>query len=64
MVDTDYTRGFRAGNNWATELKVIEMFEQVVKLIDEMLTDPPMRGDVALSDLRRLLVGAEKKETE
>ena len=32
-----------------------EAIAQVLDLLEEMFKDPPMRGDVALSDLRRLI---------
>jgi hypothetical protein len=28
----------------------------LIKLIEEMLVNPPMRGDIALSDLRRAVL--------
>jgi hypothetical protein len=34
---------------------------EFIKMIDKMLENPPMRGDVALSDLRNLV---EEKEKE
>ena len=34
---------------------------EVLNIIDKMIENPPMRGDVALTDLRNLLV---EKETD
>ena len=31
-------------------------------MIDEMMVNPPMRGDIALSDLRNLLLQKQKEE--
>lgn len=36
--------------------------KEFIKMIDEMMINPPMRGDIALSDLRNLLL--EKQEQE
>ena len=36
--------------------------KEFIKMIDEMMENPPMRGDIALSDLRNLLL--EKQEQE
>jgi hypothetical protein len=33
---------------------------EIIAIIDEMMVNPPMRGDIALSDLRNLLL--EKQE--
>ncbi|CAB4129591.1 hypothetical protein UFOVP115_55 [uncultured Caudovirales phage] len=32
-----------------------EILQQVLDLLDKMAENPPMRGDIALSDLRRLI---------
>jgi len=32
-----------------------EAIQQVLDLLEEMFKNPPMRGDIALSDLRRLI---------
>ena len=34
--------------------------EEILRLIDKMMKNPPMRGDIALSDLRRKIVGEDK----
>jgi hypothetical protein len=34
-----------------------EAIQKVLDLIDEMAKNPPMRGDIAISDLRRLVKG-------
>ena len=37
-----------------------ETIEMVLNAIDNMMKNPPMRGDVALSDLRRLIKSDEQ----
>ena len=38
--------------------------ERILGLLDDLFRSAPMRGDVALSDLRRLIVGsADEKNT-
>ena len=34
--------------------------EEILRLIDKMMKNPPMRGDIALSDLRRKITGEDK----
>jgi hypothetical protein len=34
--------------------------DRVLRLIDQMMKNPPMRGDIALSDLRRKITGEDK----
>ena len=33
----------------------LEILQQVLNIIDKMAKNPPMRGDIAISDLRRLV---------
>lgn len=33
-----------------------EMLAKVLDIIDELAETPPMRGDIALSDLRRIIL--------
>lgn len=44
----------------STSLKRSSEVEEILKLIDEMSKNPPMRGDIALSDLRRKITGDSK----
>jgi hypothetical protein len=46
--------------NSSTSLKKLSEKEEILKLIDNMMKDPPMRGDIALSDLRRKITGEDK----
>ena len=36
--------------------------KEFIKMIDEMMENPPMRGDIALSDLRNLLLQKQEQE--
>jgi hypothetical protein len=36
--------------------------KEFIEMIDEMMVNPPMRGDIALSDLRNLLLQKQKEE--
>jgi hypothetical protein len=44
----------------STSLKKLSETEEILALIDRMMKDPPMRGDIALSDLRRQILGEDK----
>ena len=44
----------------STSLKELSETEEILKLIDNMMKNPPMRGDIALSDLRRKITGEDK----
>ena len=38
--------------------------ERILRLLDDLFRSAPMRGDVALSDLRRLIVGSADELTQ
>ena len=46
--------------NSSTSLKRSTETEEILSLIDDMMKNPPMRGDIALSDLRRQILGDNK----
>jgi hypothetical protein len=39
----------------AFQTGIIAERERIIKLLNDLATNPPMRGDIALSDLRRLI---------
>jgi hypothetical protein len=43
-----------------TSIRKLSETEEILDLIDKMMKNPPMRGDVALSDLRRQILGEDK----
>ncbi len=44
----------------STSLKRSTETEEILAMIDKMMKNPPMRGDIALSDLRRQILGEDK----
>ena len=44
----------------STSLKRSTETEEILAMIDKMMKNPPMRGDIALSDLKRQILGDNK----
>lgn len=44
----------------STSLKKLSETEEILEMIDNMLKNPPMRGDLALGELRRKITGETK----